>query len=83
MIMATNPPPENTEQVAAAPNGTQAEPDAVVAPVPPEPKLPTHKDTSLKELLGKMDDYAPIVGHARARCLSGASATASLNAPNM
>lgn len=28
----------------------------------PEPKLPTRKDASLKEFLGKMDDYAPIVG---------------------
>jgi len=27
----------------------------------PEPKLPTRKDTSLKEFLSKMDDYAPIV----------------------
>lgn len=59
--MATNPPPENTEPAAAVvPNGTQAEP-AAAAPALPEPKLPTHKDTSLKELLGKMDDYAPIV----------------------
>lgn len=31
-----------------------------VAPAP-EPKLPTRKDASLKEFLGKMDDYAPIV----------------------
>ena len=28
---------------------------------PPEPKLPTRKDASLKEFLSKMDDYAPIV----------------------
>lgn len=26
-----------------------------------ESKMPTRKDTSLKEFLGKMDDYAPIV----------------------
>ena len=32
-----------------------------VAPAP-EPKLPSRKDASLKEFLGKMDDYAPIVG---------------------
>lgn len=31
-----------------------------VAPAP-EPKVPTRKDASLKEFLGKMDDYAPIV----------------------
>jgi len=30
-------------------------------PMPAEPKLPTRKDTSLKEFLNKMDDYAPIV----------------------
>ena len=31
-----------------------------IAPAP-DPKLPTRKDTSLKEFLSKMDDYAPIV----------------------
>lgn len=30
-------------------------------PVLAESKMPTRKDTSLKEFLGKMDDYAPIV----------------------
>lgn len=33
-------------------------------PTAPEPKLPTRKDASLKEFLGKMDDYAPIVRRA-------------------
>lgn len=69
--MAANPPAENPETMtapaAAAPNGTQptgepagATSNAAVAPVP-EPRLPTRKDTSLKEFLNKMDDYAPIV----------------------
>ena len=37
--------------------------NAVVPPVPsvPDSKLPTRKDTSLKEFVNKMDDYAPIV----------------------
>lgn len=28
---------------------------------PQDPKLPTRKDTSLREFLNKIDDYAPIV----------------------
>lgn len=66
--MTTNPPPENPEQVpATAPNDAEPEPEpADVAPaLVPEPKLPTRKDTSLKELLAKMDEYAPIVRCAR------------------
>ncbi len=27
----------------------------------PEPRIPTKKDATLREFLGKMDDYAPIV----------------------
>ncbi len=34
--------------------------DAVVEQ-PPEPRVPTQKDISLREFLSKMDDYAPIV----------------------
>ena len=41
--------------------------DAAAPPTLPtsDPKLPTRKDTSLREFLNKMDDYAPIV------CLHG------------
>lgn len=41
-------------------DGQQANMDI---PSLPEPKLPTRKDVSLKELLSKMDEYAPIVRH--------------------
>jgi len=69
--MAANPSAENTEQTtapAAHANGAQlsetsgtAADAATAAPTIPEPRLPTRKDTSLKEFLNKMDDYAPIV----------------------
>lgn len=29
--------------------------------LPPEPRIPTRKDISLRDFLAKMDDYAPIV----------------------
>lgn len=38
----------------------EEEQDAV-APPPMEPRMPTRKDVSLRELLSKMDDNAPIV----------------------
>jgi transcription initiation factor TFIID subunit 10 len=61
--MATNQPPDNAEPAQALPNGTQADAGDAAPPAPaiPESRLPTRKDTSLKELLNKMDDYAPIV----------------------
>ena len=34
--------------------------NTIVEP-PPEPRVPTRKDVSLREFLSKMDDYAPIV----------------------
>ncbi|KAI1095402.1 transcription initiation factor IID, TAF10 subunit [Rostrohypoxylon terebratum] len=33
-------------------------------PVATDPKIPTRKDTSLKEFMSKMDDYAPIIPEA-------------------
>lgn len=51
-----NAPAENEQVPPAA--SQQNEEDVVL---PMEPKMPTRKDTSLKEFLTKMDDYAPIV----------------------
>lgn len=45
---------------AARPAEAVSEAPEAIAPAP-EPKLPSRKDASLKEFLGKMDDYAPIV----------------------
>lgn len=53
---------ENAEPEPEAPDAQPDQNDA--APAPPtlqESRLPTKKDTSLREFLGKMDDYAPIV----------------------
>ncbi len=49
--------PTENEQVpsSTAPQSEEAH------PVPAEAKVATKKDTSLKEFLSKMDDYAPIV----------------------
>lgn len=48
---ASAPPPAMARASEAAEDGASM----------PEPKLPSRKDASLKEFLGKMDDYAPIV----------------------
>lgn len=45
---------------AARPAEPVSEAPEAIAPGP-EPKLPSRKDASLKEFMGKMDDYAPIV----------------------
>ena len=50
---------EIPEQMAITDHQQDAREDGI--PVLAESKLPTRKDTSLKEFLGKMDDYAPIV----------------------
>lgn len=42
----------------------QANENTTAAPEPqnlPEPRIPVKKDVTLREFLGKMDDYAPIV----------------------
>lgn len=51
--------PEKTEQSPVAQNGPADA--APPAPPVPESRLPSRKDTSLREFLNKMDDYAPIV----------------------
>src|SRR5690349_17533595 len=50
---------EQTETATEQNGDSEVLPDAIAAP--PEPKLATRKDMSLREFLTKMDDYAPIV----------------------
>ncbi|ROW12035.1 hypothetical protein VPNG_05193 [Cytospora leucostoma] len=59
--MASQPPTqEPAEQPEAPPNAQPAEEETGYAPLV-DPRLPTRKDTSLKEFLSKIDDYAPII----------------------
>lgn len=60
--------PDSNEQAPPAASGvtatqtSQGGPDAEQDPVAPGPeRLPTRKDVSLRELLNKIDDYAPVV----------------------
>jgi hypothetical protein len=47
------------------PPGPSVDPAAAAA----DPRLPTKKDANLREFLGKMDDYAPIVSFYSAQSL--------------
>ncbi|KUI67329.1 Transcription initiation factor TFIID subunit 10 [Cytospora mali] len=58
--MASQAPQEPAEQTEAPPNAQPAEEETGYAPLV-DPRLPTRKDTSLKEFLSKIDDYAPII----------------------
>ncbi|KAK7746674.1 hypothetical protein SLS53_001859 [Cytospora paraplurivora] len=59
--MASQPPTqEPAEQPEAPPNAQPAEEETGYAPLV-DPRLPTRKDTSLKEFLSKIDEYAPII----------------------
>lgn len=68
-IMSSQPQPQepaeqaNPSQPAGAAGAQQAEEQTGYAPLV-DPRLPTRKDTSLKEFLAKIDDYAPIVSVA-------------------
>lgn len=53
---------QNMENEQAAPAASQPQ-NEEENPMLVEPKMPTRKDTSLKEFLAKMDDYAPIVSN--------------------
>lgn len=51
--------PDNNEQPSASQN-PQPDGPQLLAP-PSDPKVASRKDTSLREFLNKIDDYAPIV----------------------
>lgn len=53
-------PTKKSASAAPQKDGASDGPDTAMTGIQ-EPKLPSRKDTSLKEFLGKMDDYAPIV----------------------
>ncbi|OAA32608.1 Transcription initiation factor TFIID, 23-30kDa subunit [Moelleriella libera RCEF 2490] len=57
--------PENGTSGQPEHQGTPDAPNPPPAAVPnPESKLPAHKETSLREFLNRIDDYAPIIPDA-------------------
>ncbi|KAJ4412853.1 hypothetical protein N0V82_008704 [Gnomoniopsis sp. IMI 355080] len=60
--MASQQPPQDPVAPADASQNPQqpAEEETAYAPLV-DPRLPTRKDTSLREFLSKIDDYAPII----------------------
>lgn len=59
-------PSSQTNVNSATQPTTQPAPEQDAAAVAPaaEPRMPTRKDVSLRELLNKIDDYAPIVRYS-------------------
>lgn len=55
--------PENSQQQATAPPASQEEQVVPTLPQGADSKLPTRKDTSLREFLNNIDDFAPIVSN--------------------
>lgn len=62
-------PTKKSASAAPQKDRTSEGPDAAMTGIQ-EPKLPSRKDTSLKEFLGKMDDYAPIVSSTKSSILT-------------
>lgn len=60
MASNTQELPGDSQQTQETLQNPEADVHAAIAGAP-EPKLPTRKDTSLREFLSKMDEYAPIV----------------------
>ncbi|KAJ0120956.1 hypothetical protein N8I77_003470 [Diaporthe amygdali] len=60
--MSSQPPQEPAEQANPSQPAQQAAEEETGGYAPlVDPRLPTRKDTSLKEFLAKIDDYAPII----------------------
>src|SRR5690554_320476 len=61
VVPAPQPAVTQDEAAPGAAPGAAATAAEPAAPTLPESRLPTRKDTSLREFLNNMDDYAPIV----------------------